>query len=81
MKIEHFERNDAGQIVAIEGSEKLVLPFSFVAESKPTVGDYVFQTEEGMFFGPQVPEVQEIEPVIEPELTPIEVAAEAPIEI
>ena len=75
MNIEYFERNDADQIVAVEGSEKLILPFSFVAEFKPTVGDSVFQEGESFYFGPKNV-VEDVAAKEVPEATPIEVPVE-----
>jgi hypothetical protein len=51
MKIESFERNEADQVVAIAGTEKITLSWDFVATHKPAVGDELIQTEDGVFFG------------------------------
>lgn len=53
MKIEHFERDSQDRIVAV-GDKSIVLSYEFVAQHKPTIGDEVFETEEGIFFGKQI---------------------------
>jgi len=80
MNIQYFERNDADQIVAIEGSERLILPFSFVADFKPIVGDYVFQEGDEFHHSKEAPlEVISEEVAIEVlEVIPEEVS-ESPI--
>ena len=81
MKIEHFERNSHDEIVAIEGSEKLILPFPFVATFKPMVGDYVFQENGELYFGKQGAEDVAVKEV--PEVTEVvtEVTEESPVVI
>ena len=52
----------------------MILPFSFVAEFKPTVGDTVIQEGDNFYFGPQGPDIveaiAEVTPDIVPEVVP-----------
>ena len=67
MKIEFFERNSAEQVVAVSGTDRIILPWDAIAQYKPTGGDIVEQDGDDIFIAKpsEFEEVVEVEAVIE----------------
>ena len=71
MKIESFERAEDDSVVAVCNGVRHVLPWSFVIDNKPQVGDFLHEIE-GLFVLAKeelikVEEAVEAEPEVPPE--------------